>query len=1211
MDGQQFKIPKKDVQSSYVGGISDDEKKLLPFTYAHGRSVDIRSNSRKIKLLPKTTKESGSVIVDLPKWADRVGDTVYIYGDDGNIYTRSLAGSHTQVRQVGNSHGNGLKFYGEDNFLYYTSDKLIGRYGPTNGTATFVDDFLGSEGGVPLNTHSIDLESGSSQYAARADTASLSITSDLAIEGYFKFESLPTVGNSMTLVSKWDESGVLRSYMFDVYAISGYFGDGSDGALTVSVNTTEAPIDSACTGTSGTTTLSATNASFATGQVILIHQTQAATGAGTYQRNKIAGYSAGTITLESALNATYTTGAQVRVLKQYTNVTINSGITYTVKAWNGTVGGILAFLASGTVTITGTISAAGATGATTAAGATASTSGGGYRGGFGFVRTSGPAGAESGEGTTGSGGVVVNGNGGASGYDGNNSNNASGGGGGHSIAGGSGQAGSPTASGGGTAGSADLTTMVFGGAGGGGRGGGPVGAGGSGGGIVFISAVAFTMSGSINVNGGAGGSANASGGGGAGGSVLIKAQTATLGSSLITATGGAGGAGGSTSGGAGGAGRIHLDYYTSYTGTTSPALDVAQDNTLVTTTSYQLRLSVSSDGTNPERLTKTLSGFTTGSWYHLAISWDASDAQAEFFWQGVSQGTSTGSVTAIHNNGSDFHVGAMENSGGSKANFMDGKVDEVRVWNTERTVAQIYSNKDTEIAVASAGLAAYYQFDNAVTDGTSNANDLTASGSPVFTTEVPFSAATTRVDLDQSLDTSGDTYTLATSIAETAAHRQTFVPAKDPQKSIQVLIAAKGTGNWTLTVHDSLNRTIASKTVANASLNTGDFEFTFDSVWRPIIGGSYHFHLTSTVADGTVTTTTNNDLETVDFHTYYQFLVEDTAFHPIETMINLLCFGNERYLATWNGGTYNPHRLTLPAGYKIRCLAKWRDFLAIGCTRGSNIYSYDQGVIFFWDGISTTYNDWIEVPEGAINAMLGSQGTLYIFAGYQGDLLAYTGGPKAFKKKRLPKITIDKYVEIMPGAMTMWQAMLRFGAGVTDSSTVDQGVFTFGQLFEGDPMSISYDYPISTGNRANSNIQIGMLFPVEKKLLVGWKDNTSYGCDVVDPAGSPFATGTIERAKMDYGAVYKEKAVMKLRADFEPLASGETIRLKYKLDDDSDWTLGDIESTVDATVAKLPIAKGRHREIQVAVDLGTSTTTSPELLELGFEEDFLPTEAVY
>ena len=130
----------------------------------------------------------------------------------------------------------------------------------------------------------------------------------------------------------------------------GIFGDGRDGALTIAANLTDNPIDSACSGTVGTHTLLATNPSFATGQAILIHQSQG-TNAGKWMRNRIASYDAGLITLEIPLNATYTAGAQVLVLKQHTNVTVNTGKTRTAKAWNGTTGGILAFVANGEVAV--------------------------------------------------------------------------------------------------------------------------------------------------------------------------------------------------------------------------------------------------------------------------------------------------------------------------------------------------------------------------------------------------------------------------------------------------------------------------------------------------------------------------------------------------------------------------------------------------------------------------------------------------------------------------------------------------------------------------------------------------------------------------------------------------------------------------------------------------------------------------------------------
>lgn len=371
-----------------------------------------------------------------------------------------------------------------------------------------------------------------------------------------------------------------RQFRSDDTATWGYrFGGGSNGALVISSNTTEAPIDSACTGTINTTSLSATNVSFAAGQLILIHQTRG-TGAGQWELNRIESYTAGTITTTHNLIYGYASGAQVRVLPQYSSVTVNSGILYTAKAWNGSVGGILAFLCNGQVTITGTIDANGNNGATANAPSTAvETTGGGFRGGAGS--------ATEGVERTGEGYVTslstdsptttdnAGGGGGA----------GAGGGGGNGTAGGAGAGGSGNGAGGAIAGNAALTSMFFGGGAGGGQDSNPSlnpdnGAGGSGGAIVLIIGRKVTVTGAINSNGGAGGNANASGGGGAGGSILIKTQEGILGAGLVTATGGLGGTVGYADGGNGGVGRIHADYLISLTGTTTPTLDSTQDNTL-------------------------------------------------------------------------------------------------------------------------------------------------------------------------------------------------------------------------------------------------------------------------------------------------------------------------------------------------------------------------------------------------------------------------------------------------------------------------------------------------------------------------------------------------------------------------------------------------------------------------------------------------------
>ncbi len=327
-------------------------------------------------------------------------------------------------------------------------------------------------------------------------------------------------------------------------------GDGSDGSLTINVNTVDNPVDSSASGTAGSFTLTATNSSFAVGQKILIHQTQGV-GAGNWEINKVASYVPGTITVIEPLAHTYSGKAQVLVLRQYTNVDINSGVIWSAKAWDGTTGGILAYLANGIVTINGNLSANGGDGSFTTVEDGGVGIGGGFRGGgVGFSSD-----GLQGEGVNGLGteSTASNSNGGGGGNRGGS--DTGGGGGGNGLPGLNGFNGGL---GGLVAGTTDLITMVFGGGGGGstqdyqpdGTGGG-----GAGGGIIYIAATNVSMgsAGSITANGGNGGVQN--GAGGAGGSILLKTQTITLGANQITTTGGLGNNGG----GNGGDGRIIIE----------------------------------------------------------------------------------------------------------------------------------------------------------------------------------------------------------------------------------------------------------------------------------------------------------------------------------------------------------------------------------------------------------------------------------------------------------------------------------------------------------------------------------------------------------------------------------------------------------------------------------------------------------------------------
>ena len=326
-------------------------------------------------------------------------------------------------------------------------------------------------------------------------------------------------------------------------------------------------------------------------------------------------------------------------------------------------------------------------------------------------------------------------------------------------------------------------------------------------------------------------------------------------------------------------------------------------------------------------------------------------------------------------------------------------------------------------------------------------------------------------------------------------------------------------------------------------------------------------------------------------------------------MLQFLVVGNERYVSTYEATLFYPNHITLPAGYRVRCFGYWREYLAIGTMRGTDITQQDAGRVYFWDGIATTYNFYIDVPEGGINALQGTQGKLYIWAGYQGDILLYMGGDSADQIKR-PTELVSGTTETYPGAVTMWKTLIRYGTGNTTSTDLQTGVYTWGSPNSRYPESLSFDYVPSTGSYSTT-VKIGMLKVLNKKLFIGYQDNVSYGVDYVDAANAPYLTGEIQQILDDDGVVWKEKEALVIIADFLPLVSGQSVNVKYQLDRSGTWKYLGAVTTVGATQARFLISGGgsRYREIQYGVDLATSTTTSPELIGLSIQRDFLESES--
>lgn len=149
-----------------------------------------------------------------------------------------------------------------------------------------------------------------------------------------------------------------------------------------------------------------------------------------------------------------------------------------------------------------------------------------------------------------------------------------------------------------------------------------------------------------------------------------------------------------------------------------------------------IRLVVSDDGSALTSKVTAITRLDNGTWYHLAIVYDASAGTAIPYIDTVAQTTQTSHKTSIYDGTADFTIGARINAGTAN-NFNDGLIDDVRVWSDVRTPTEISDNWQKEIVGDEAGLVSYWKLNNALTDENANANTLTNNNSATFSTDIP------------------------------------------------------------------------------------------------------------------------------------------------------------------------------------------------------------------------------------------------------------------------------------------------------------------------------------------------------------------------------------------------------------------------------------------------------------------------------------------
>jgi len=350
----------------------------------------------------------------------------------------------------------------------------------------------------------------------------------------------------------------------------------------------------------------------------------------------------------------------------------------------------------------------------------------------------------------------------------------------------------------------------------------------------------------------------------------------------------------------------------------------------------------------------------------------------------------------------------------------------------------------------------------------------------------------------------------------------------------------------------------------------------------------------------------------------------DGAWQPMwRSKINgKLYIGSGRYLASieevsgqnfapGNSATYTytSQDLTLPEDYRIKCLEEQGGRIMVGTWMGSGSNIYDNRIadIFPWDGSSETYDDLISMEENGVNAMKNIGGYLYILAGIDGKIYK-SNGTQAWPIAQIPLSVMDisagKYIRPRPGSIMNFKGRLFFG--LSSGNVANSGIYSLLETNKGN--IINFEHFISTeGTGGTNSLFIGAMMTVTRdKFLVGWRDNTTYGIDLLNTTSFAYTTnysGFFESPLYQIGTHLNKRQFSELEFNLaKELGASEGIRIKFRINlTDTFTTLGtyttaEIGTGVTSfnTNVNIPFSD----QIQVRVELLGTSSSSPEFRNL-------------
>lgn len=281
---------------------------------------------------------------------------------------------------------------------------------------------------------------------------------------------------------------------------------------------------------------------------------------------------------------------------------------------------------------------------------------------------------------------------------------------------------------------------------------------------------------------------------------------------------------------------------------------------------------------------------------------------------------------------------------------------------------------------------------------------------------------------------------------------------------------------------------------------------------------------------------------------------------------NLYLPYNNKLARVTSGGTVNDAVLTLPTNFKITSIANNGNYLAIACAPISTFNGVSK--VFLWNLTSTDVQESIDWGEGELRVLETIEGILigvtdrYLnnsTGAGRGSMIiqGYTGGVPQVLKEVFTQALSGK---TMPLSKAVKNNRVFFAAKIMTNSAgteYNEGIWSFGRKNVNYPYTLTLD--IIDENINTSGIQ--SFGTAANYFFISHSADGSI--DKTNDSAVYTFSSIYETQIYDFGDIDNDKRLESVKVYFRKLLSGETITVKYKVDDATSWTTIGTWSTAD------------------------------------------------